>query len=230
MALILVGNTKTRRPADHQPGKLIVRFKPAAVEAAARTPVAARAGARMLAAALPSQIAGPITYLREVAGVRSMKPMFVGSPTRAERAGEGSLRSLASLHGSLSRSATQAPRESLSGFQMVEISATKDQAAVLKLLRAAKAVDFAEPVPNHWLTAQTAPIRSATVNGVCAPFAGLTRSGRTPSTSTLPFWIVVSMKVTRTWRMRSRTIIAGQTRRATSWDMARMSPASSQPP
>ncbi|MEO8420198.1 MAG: S8 family serine peptidase [Hyphomicrobium sp.] len=132
---------------------MIVRFKQDAVEAVARTSVAARASPRMLAAAFPSEISGPITYLREEAGVRSMKPMFVGPPTRARPAGEASLRSLVALHGSLSRSATQAPRESLTGFQMVEISSKKDQEAVLKRLRAAKAVDFAEPVPNHWLTA-----------------------------------------------------------------------------
>jgi subtilisin family serine protease len=138
------------RPPSHVPGQLIVRLKPGAVRQVAASPLRAMT-ARAAAAAMPEEVQGPIDLLRNEVGLLSMKPLFVVEGDEAPAQLEG--RALATVHRSLSRSAIQTPRESLAGFQIVRVKDKRISAALLKRLRASKAVDFVEPVPNRWLCA-----------------------------------------------------------------------------
>jgi subtilisin family serine protease len=131
------------------PGQLIIRFKTSAVQHVAAQSVSRRA--RTLAAAVPDEIAGPLSMLKERAGMRALKPLFVP-------AGEGpkpqpNVMAAAGIHRALARSATDAARPALTGYQLVELKGKKVSPALLKKLRASKAVDFVEPVPNRWLSA-----------------------------------------------------------------------------
>jgi Subtilase family len=139
-------------PPGHLPGQFIIRFKREAVEQVAAHPVRRSATTRTIAAAIPEEVAGPLELLRRDAGMMVMTPLFVPTgkapPTRA-----AGTRSLASVHGVLVRSATETPREALRGFHLVEVKEKKATPALLKRLRASRAVEFVEPVPNKWLCA-----------------------------------------------------------------------------
>jgi len=65
---------------------------------------------------------------------------------------------MSAVHGALARSAEKAPRESLRGFQLVEVRDRKITPALLKKLRKSKAIDLVEPVPRRWLTAGADPL------------------------------------------------------------------------
>jgi subtilisin family serine protease len=139
----------TSTQSAHVPGQLIIRFKTSAVQHVAAQSVSRRA--RTLAAAVPDEIAGPLSMLKERAGMRALKPLFVP-------AGEGpkpqpNVMAAAGIHRALARSATDAARPALTGYQLVELKGKKVSPALLKKLRASKAVDFVEPVPNRWLSA-----------------------------------------------------------------------------
>ncbi len=138
------------RKSAHVPGQLIVRVKPAAVRHIAGG-AAAAVTARSLAAALPDEVRGPIDLLRREAGLRSIRPLFVVDAGEAPAPPKGA--ALAAVHRSLARSATQAPRKSLAGFQIVQVKDKEPNAALLKRLRASNAIDLVEPVPNRWLCA-----------------------------------------------------------------------------
>jgi subtilisin family serine protease len=104
----------------------------------------------MAALAMPDEVAGPLDLLRNVAGLSSMKPLFVtDAPTQPAQPG---VMALAGIHRALARSSTQ-PRKSLSGFQLVEVKDKKLTPAFLKRLRSSGAIDLVEPVPNRWLSA-----------------------------------------------------------------------------
>jgi subtilisin family serine protease len=133
----------------HVPGQLIVRFKTAAVQHAAAQSLPRAATARAIAAAMPDDIAGPLALLSEQAGMETIKPLFVPAAQGQAQPGVMAL----AAHRSLARSATRAPRAALSGFQLVQLKDKKVNAALLKKLRASKAIDFVEPVPNRWLSA-----------------------------------------------------------------------------
>lgn len=138
------------RQSDHVPGQLIVRFKTSAVRHVAANPLARTATASMAARAMPDEVTGPLELLRNVAGLSSMKPLFVTDvPTQPAQPG---VMALAGIHRALARSSTQ-PRRSLSGFQLVEVKDKKLTPAFLKRLRSSGAIDFVEPVPNRWLSA-----------------------------------------------------------------------------
>lgn len=143
---------RSRKPT-HVPGQLIVRMKPSAVRHVASSP-AAMARSAMLA--MPEEVRGPIELLREEVGLQSMKPLFVVDDGGAPSQPEGM--ALAAVHRSLARSATQTPRESLAGFQILQVRDKKVSPALLKRLRASKAVDLVEPVPNRWLSAAADPV------------------------------------------------------------------------
>ena len=137
------------------PGQLIVRFKPDAVQHAAALVMPRAASARAFAAAVPDEIAGPLTLLREQAGLRAVKPLFVPAtktPSQPE------IMSFAGMHSALSRSATGAPRPKLAGFQLIEVQDKRISTALLKKLNSSKAVEFVEPVPNRWLSVADALI------------------------------------------------------------------------
>jgi subtilisin family serine protease len=99
---------------------------------------------------MPEEVAGPLDLLREEAGMVAVKPLFV--PARRRAARHGGVMALAAVHGELARSATETPRERLRGFQLVNVRDKKPpSSALLKRLRASRAVEMAEPVPNRWL-------------------------------------------------------------------------------
>jgi subtilisin family serine protease len=137
--------------SSHVPGQLIVRFKTSAVRHVAGNPLARTATARMAALAMPDEVAGPIELLKNVAGLQSMRPLFV--PDTKTRPAQPGVMALAAMHGALARSATHPPRKSLTGFQLVEVKDKKMTSAFLKRLRASQAIDLVEPVPNRWMNA-----------------------------------------------------------------------------
>lgn len=142
-------------PPAHVPGQLIVRFKTGAVEHVASRPVARSLAARAIAAALPDEVVGPLDALKRDAGLVSVRPLFVPAAAPAPRSGP---MALAAVHSALARSATQTPRASLRGFQLIEVKQKTITPALLKKLRASKAIELVEPVPNRWLSASADPL------------------------------------------------------------------------
>jgi hypothetical protein len=144
-------NTRGRSgQPSHVPGQLIVRLKPGAVRQVAATPLRA-VTASALAAAIPEEVQGPIDLLRNEVGLRSMKPLFVVDD--GEAPAQPAVMAFAAVHHALARSATHTPRQSLAGFQIVHVKDKRISPALLRSLRASKAVDFVEPVPNRWMSA-----------------------------------------------------------------------------
>lgn len=141
-------------PSAHVPGQYIVRFKPAAVEHVARQPVGRSRASRAPMAAMPEEVAGPLDALRSEAGLVSVRPLFV---TAAPPQPTGRM-PMAAVRGALARSATRTPRESLRGFQLVEVKQKKLAPGLLKKLRASRAVELVEPVPNRWLSDAADPL------------------------------------------------------------------------
>lgn len=135
--------------APFVPGKLVVRFKPEALSA-----LAARPMARSLALAekaLPPDVAGPLEQLRS-RGIKSIRPLFPASgraPRVVEGAAAGSVRRLQSL----TESIVGPRRERLRGFQVIELPEKSITNDLLRALRASRAVEIAERVPNRWLAA-----------------------------------------------------------------------------
>ena len=155
-------DTKASSHKDIIHGRLIVRFKPSAVEAVAAGPRLTGAGPKAIAAAraaLPDEISGPLDYLRDVAGVKSMTPMFVSSGRggNSQRT-SASLRNFSATHEAVVASAVSTRSEQRRGFQMLELKSDKDAAKIIKKLQASKAVDFVEEVPNRWLCAAADPM------------------------------------------------------------------------
>lgn len=151
-AMRVAGDRPHRR--KHVPGQLIVRLKPAvARQIAATSPQATNS--RALIAAMPDDVRGPIDFLRDNFGLQSMKPLFVVGAGDAPAQPQA----LVAFHRSIARSATAAPREALAGFQIVQVKDGKINAGVLKRLRASKAMDLVEPVPNRWLSAAADPMK-----------------------------------------------------------------------
>ena len=151
-AMRVAGDRPRRR--KHIPGQFIIRLKPAVVRQIAATSLQATTS-RALIAALPDEVRGPIDFLHDNFGLQSMKPLFaVGSGDAPAQP-----QALAAVHRSIARSATAAPRESLAGFQIVQVKDRKIDAGVLKRLSASKAMDLVEPVPNRWLSAAADPLK-----------------------------------------------------------------------
>jgi hypothetical protein len=141
---------------DFVPGQFIVRFKPDAVQTVAHELASIRPARRAAKMAMPDEIEGPIALLRK-AGAESITPMFTEdrAPRPQRRSGEAA----EFIHLALARSATHSPRDTLRGFQMVEIADKKASGALMKKLKASRAVEFAELVPNRWPCARR--LRSA---------------------------------------------------------------------
>ena len=141
-----------RLPDDRVTGQLIVRFKPGAVLHLASTPVARSASSKKLAASIPEAVAGPLETLRKEVGMQAVRPLFV-STEKTPPPKHGTM-TLAAVRSALAISATQTPRESLRGFQIVDLKSKKLTPALLKKLRASDAIELVEPVPNRWLSAK----------------------------------------------------------------------------
>src|SRR4051812_33509706 len=135
--------------SSHVTGQPIVRFKTAVVRHVAANPPSGTA--RMAAQMMPDEVVGPLELLRNEAGFQAMKPLFV--PDAKTAPPQAGVMALSAVHGALTRSATRPPRPSLTGFQLVQVKDNKVSPALLKRLRASKAIDFVEPVPNRWLSA-----------------------------------------------------------------------------
>ena len=144
------GEALHKSPQNKQvPGQLIVRFKTAVVQHVAAQSLPRAATARAVTAAMPDDVAGPLALLKEQGGMETIRPLFV--PATQGHAQPGVMAMAA--HRSLARSATKAPRAALSGYQIVQLKDKKANAALLKKLRASRAIDFVEAVPNRWLSA-----------------------------------------------------------------------------
>jgi subtilisin family serine protease len=100
---------------------------------------------------MPDELVGPLEFLRDEVGMVSMKPLFV--PDGGIRPAQHGVMALAAVHGALARSAVRPPRKELSGFQLIKVREKKLTPALLKRIRASRAVDLVEPVPNRWLCA-----------------------------------------------------------------------------
>jgi subtilisin family serine protease len=142
------GREKSRRA--YVPGHLIVRFKASAVRHVASTSLPRAATARVAAQVMPDEVVGPLDLLKDEAGLLSMKPLFVASAR--EQPSQRGIMALAGAHRALAISSTAAPRESLSGFQLVRVRSKEVGRAFLKRLQRSRAIDFVEPVPNRWLS------------------------------------------------------------------------------
>lgn len=153
-AMRVAGDRPRRR--KHVPGQLIVRLKPAAARQIAAASLQATTS-RALMAAMPDDVRGPIDFLRDNFGLQSMKPLFVVGDDEAPA--QPQAMALAAVHRSIARSATAPPREALAGFQIVQLKDGKVDAGLLKRLRASRAVDLVEPVPNRWLSAAADPMK-----------------------------------------------------------------------
>jgi subtilisin family serine protease len=116
----------------------------------AGAPVERSASRRVLAASMPDSVSGPLDALREEAGLQSMRPLFV----TADKVPKPRTMMLASVRSSLETSATDAPREALRGFQIVDVKKKNLTPAFLKKLEASNAIELVEPVPNRWLSAR----------------------------------------------------------------------------
>jgi subtilisin family serine protease len=132
------------------PGQLIVRFKQQVVQQLAASPLRRMATAREMAASIPDSVSGPLDFLKNEGGMRSVRPLFV-DPKSTPKSQAGPMR-LAAVRSSLATSAT-GTRESLRGFQIVELKQKRVTPALLKKLRASSAIELVEPVPNRWLCA-----------------------------------------------------------------------------
>ena len=143
----------TRTP-EFVPGKLIVRFREDAL-APARAVLARGARAisavRDLAAALPEQVSGPLEMLKRQCGVKRIDPLLAPPPRAASAAGMTRMtRGVLSLAASVDAS----PRERLAGYNVIELEEKQVSAETLKRIQASRAVQFAERVPNRWVSAR----------------------------------------------------------------------------
>ncbi len=153
MARPTVAEPATRLPSNQVDGKLIVRFKKGVVAQLARNPVSISASRRTLAASIPETVSGPLEALKSEAGLLSVRPLFV-SADKVVKPTRGTMM-LAAARTSLEVSATEAPREELRGFQIIELKKKTITDAFIKKLQASDAIEFVERVPNRWLTAGT---------------------------------------------------------------------------
>jgi subtilisin family serine protease len=87
----------------------------------------------------------------------SVRPLFVTGKTPGAHPGP---MALAAIHGALATSATKTPRESLRGFQLVRLKEKRLTPTQLRRLRASKAIELVEPVPNRWLAAGADPMNN----------------------------------------------------------------------
>lgn len=142
------------KQSSHVPGQLIVRFKPGVVQHLASTPVPASARSLAVAASIPEEVAGPLAFLTQEAGLQAVRPLFVQERKIAKPSG---VMALAAVRSSLERSASDTPRKSLEGFQIVDVKERKVTPTLMKRVRASKAIEVVEPVPNRWLSAKADP-------------------------------------------------------------------------
>lgn len=153
-----IGRGPLKRPpsSGHVPGQLIVRFKRQVVEHLASSAPPRRASLRVVAASMPDSVADPLDFLKREGGMRSVRPLFVG--TKSVTKPQPGVMKLAAVRGALEVSATEAPRESLRGFQLVELKEKRKTPALMKKLRASDAIELVEPVPSRWLSARADPL------------------------------------------------------------------------
>jgi hypothetical protein len=147
-----------RKRLEYVPGQYFVRVHPEAVRPYLGAPArAGHAGHAMVftakaAESIPREVAEPLDYLRENAGLRNVRPLAT-EPIRAgvERAHVSSrqrdqLAVTASIIGW-----DVAEEDELAGIAIAEL----DPGARVRAIRHAEsagAIDFIEPVPAHWLT------------------------------------------------------------------------------
>lgn len=139
-----------RKLPEFVPGKLIIHFKPDALQAA--IPAAAR-GARSVRSALPEQVSGPLDLIRRECGIRRIDPLLV--PPKEARSMARSAKSGRSI-ASLAASVEHSPRERLGGYSVIETETAHVPENVIKRMNESGAVRFVERVANRWTAATRA--------------------------------------------------------------------------
>lgn len=146
------GSRGSGQHPEHVRGQIIVKFKRDAAETAATALAAVpttRRGARASISALPDAIQEPMAILR-AAGVTVSEPLFVDDDAAPRRGRRSALATTAdSMPQVLARTAREPARETLRGFQLVEVRSSST-ANVIARLKRSRAVEIVEPVPNHW--------------------------------------------------------------------------------
>ncbi|MDX1376156.1 MAG: S8 family serine peptidase [Burkholderiales bacterium] len=136
------------------PGKLIVRFRGDAL-APARSMLerGARAVRRVrdLTLALPEQVSAPLEMLKRRCGVKRIDPLLAPPPRGAAAAGMTRMtRGVLSLAASVECP----PRDRLAGYNVIELEEKDVSEETLRAIQASRAVEFAERVPNRWVSAR----------------------------------------------------------------------------
>jgi subtilisin family serine protease len=140
---------RPRKPREHVPGRIVVRFRRDAISPAAVR--VAGAGRKEALEALPRSVGEPLDYLRTNAGLRSVEPV---SPTNlrldlGSRPERDRLAAVASVAGSESDLGT--------GLAVLDLPVGNVTPAVLKTINASPAIEIAEPLPARWLAATPDP-------------------------------------------------------------------------
>jgi hypothetical protein len=134
---------------DFMPGKMIVKIKSPALNAAA-SEFTAR-GARMTAGVrqrMPESVTKPFEYLANNVGLKSATSIFSSEEKRTfGGAAGGSAAAVSSVASSL--------HEDLGGFTVVDVDAKKITPKLMRQLSASSAIQFVEPMPARWLARRT---------------------------------------------------------------------------
>jgi subtilisin family serine protease len=146
---------RPRRPRDHVPGKVVVRFRPDAVRPHVRAPRMAlnAEGARQL----PDSVAEPLDYLRANAGLRSVEPLF---SARRRQLARRRLAPADRQRLAVAASVVDVESDARSGLTVLTLPQRRITERLLKDIGASQAVEFAEPLPARWLAAEPDPKRN----------------------------------------------------------------------
>jgi subtilisin family serine protease len=153
----------TQKRLDHIPGQYFVRVHPDSLRPYVPARTRAPAGAARLAftaataAAVPESLGEPLDFLRQSAGLKSLRPLFAEAGRKRVSSAKVSGRQRDRL--ALAASVLTEDDDDLAGIAIAELD-PKATAASLKRVASAGAVDFIEPVPARWLAATVDPMRN----------------------------------------------------------------------
>lgn len=139
--------SRPRKPREHVPGQLVVRFKPEALADAAAVPAGSPAKAKL--DLLPETVEEPLAYLRRNAGLRSVQPMFASvRSTKQKPAERDRLAAIASVRD---------VDEVGAGTAVLSLPDKQITKKLVGTIAASPAVEVAEPMPARWLCAAIDP-------------------------------------------------------------------------
>jgi hypothetical protein len=140
---------------DFLPGRLVVRFAPETLRAAAPRG-ATIASLRSALGGLAENVSGPLNYLAESVGLKHIAPLFADSDARRGLRRLGSIKAAAGL--TALTSVSHSMNEDLQGYAIVQFDPKRGTKRVIQALKASRAVQYAEPVAARWLTATPAAV------------------------------------------------------------------------